>query len=276
MEALVSVGWLSDNLDRKDLVLLEASLHPVPLEQDIEGASLSIPNTRFFDIKNCFSDTDSVFPNTLPSEAVFEVACQQLGIGSTSQIVVFDRGGIFSSPRVRWMFLAMGHKNIAVLDGGLRTWKKQGFPLEKLKKPAWKNGDFKANFDTKYIKYYKDIIKNLNDEKFTVVDARSVGRFKGIAPEPRNTLQSGQIPDALNIPYTAVLKDGFFKNKTELQQLFNQKITDNKELVFSCGSGITACIVMLACEISFKKHNCVYDGSWTEWATLRGLFLEDS
>lgn len=275
MKALVSVGWLSDNLDRKDLVLLEASLHPVPLEQNNEGVSLSIPNTRFFDIKNCFSDTDSVFPNTLPSEAVFEVACQQLGIDSTSQIVVFDRGGIFSSPRVRWMFLAMGHKNVTVLDGGLSAWKKQGFPLEKPKKSAWKNGDFKANFDTKYIKYYKDVIKNLSDDKFTVVDARSEGRFKGIAPEPRKNLKSGQIPGAKNIPYTAVLKNGFYKDKKELMRLFSEKISAQEALVFSCGSGITACIVMLACEISFKKHNCVYDGSWTEWATLQGLFLKN-
>ncbi|MGB2128164.1 MAG: sulfurtransferase [Flavicella sp.] len=272
MEALVSMAWLSNNLNQKDLVLLEASLHPVSDASDSEDSSLSIPNARFFDIKHVFSDKDSAFPNTLPSEAYFEEVSQQLGINSTSTIVVFDRLGVFSSPRVRWMFQSMGHKNIAVLDGGLAAWKQQGLPLEIIQEPSWEKGDFKAKFDVKNIKYYREILKNTNEKRFTIVDARAENRFKGIAPEPRKNLKSGQIPGAKNIPYTAVLKDGFYKDKKELMRLFSEKISDEEALVFSCGSGITACIVMLACEISFKKNNCVYDGSWTEWATMQKLF----
>lgn len=108
-------------------------------------------------------------------------------------------------------------------------------------------------------------------KSFNVIDARSEGRFKGIEKEPRINLKSGHIPNSINIPYTDVLDNGKFKNQIELRKIFDNKFTASKDLVFSCGSGLTACIVMLASELAFKKSRFIYDGSLTEWAELQNL-----
>lgn len=113
-----------------------------------------------------------------------------------------------------------------------------------------------------------DIKDNVEKKKELVVDARSAGRFNGTSPEPREGLRSGCIPNSINIPYTEVLKDGKFRSEQELMEIFNNRINDDRPLVFSCGSGITACIILLAAEIIGKKDMAVYDGSWTEWAQL--------
>ncbi|RIV31669.1 hypothetical protein D2V08_13010 [Flagellimonas lutimaris] len=86
-----------------------------------------------------------------------------------------------------------------------------------------------------------------------------------------NTLKSGRIENSVNIPYQEVLRYGKYKPKNELNMLFKKKCNNDKELVFSYGSGMTACIVMLACQIGYGNSLNVYDGSWTEWAERNNL-----
>jgi thiosulfate/3-mercaptopyruvate sulfurtransferase len=168
----------------------------------------------------------------------------------------------------------MGHQDISVLDGGLPEWIRNGFQT-KIKTPkTYGTGNFKANFQVKYIKSYHDILDNLNKKLFTIVDARSKGRFRGNTQEPRKHLKSGHIQDSINIPYSEVLNKGKFKSKSELKILFTKKYPNKKPLVFSCGSGLTACIVMLANSIVFNENQVIYDGSWTEWAELQNLKID--
>jgi len=94
---------------------------------------------------------------------------------------------------------------------------------------------------------------------------RSEDRFKGLVKEPREGLRSGQIEHSINIPYTQVLNNGKFKSEDELIQLFKPLENEDKPIVFSCGSGITACVMYLATEGILKNKKAVYDGSWTEW-----------
>lgn len=104
----------------------------------------------------------------------------------------------------------------------------------------------------------------LTDPTFSVIDARSEGRFKGLEPEPREGLRRGHMPNAVNIPFASVLEDGkMLLSKPQLQSIF-EKYKD-KNMVFSCGSGVTACIVALAAEQAGYKNLSVYDGSWSEW-----------
>ena len=194
-----------------------------------------------------------------------------MGINKNSKIIVFDNLGVYSSPRVWWMFKIMGHENVFVLDGGLPEWIKKGFEVCYRKVQNYKAGNFKAVFYEKYVKTYKSIIANINTPKFLIIDARSKERFNGIKNEPRKSLKSGHIPNSINIPYTCLLNNTKFKSSAEIKNIFNDKCPHDKELVFSCGSGITACIVMLANEIRGARSRCVYDGSWSEWIQLQNL-----
>ena len=275
MNDLVSVKWLNENISHEDLILLDASLATTVQGDSSNQVDITIPGARFFDLKGKFSDKSNAFPNTYPSADQFESECRKLGINNSSKVVVFDNRGIYSSPRVWWLFKLMGHENVAVLDGGLPEWIKSGHETAERIDASYTAGDFKANISEHWVKSYDDIVDNLDTCQFQIVDARSAGRFEGIDPEPRKHLQSGKIGDSVNIPFKDLFEGGKFKSKKELKEIFEEKIPNDKPLVYSCGSGLTACIVMLASEIAFRKGKLLFDGSWTEWAERQGLVTEE-
>lgn len=261
---IVSSKWLSDNLDSPNLVVLDASQ---PRGKS-ESISQQIIGARPFDIKEAFSDKSSSLPNTFPSKEQFEEGCQELGINSSSKIVVYDSLGIYTSPRVWLMFKAMGHENIAVLDGGFPEWIAKGFETETIVEKKYLTGNFKATFQPEIIRSIDFVRENLAKRESLVIDARSADRFNSLVPEPRADLRSGNIPNSINIPFQNTLENGKFKSVEKLTNLFKENKSENKSLVFSCGSGITACIVLLAAELVFEGNKAIYDGSWTEWAQL--------
>lgn len=274
LREIVSTAWLNQNLSKPNLIILDASLKGSAEGKAFEKFNKTIPNARIFDLKNVFVNKTSPFPNTIPEPEIFETACRQLGINQDSEIVVFDNNGIFSSPRVWWLFMVMGHDNIAVLNGGLPNWIEKGFRTENKHIETFNPGNFIANFNKSLLVDFEHVLGNIKEQKFTLIDARSESRFNGIAQEPRKHLKSGNIENSINIPYQEVLKDGKYKSKSELCALFDEKVKDENELVFTCGSGMTACIVLLACQIGYKNSLKLYDGSWTEWAE-RNKLLND-
>jgi thiosulfate/3-mercaptopyruvate sulfurtransferase len=269
---LVTSTWLNINFDNPNLIILDASLKENQSSLKTDLANLQIKEARFFDIKVTFSDTNSVFPNTLPSPEKFEIEAQKLGINKDSAIVIYDHLGIYSSPRAWWMFKTMGHENVVVLDGGLPDWMKEGFSIEEKKSnPTYAKGNFKAQFIPAFIKNKEQILKNIQTEKSLLIDARAENRFYGIGDEPRLGLRSGHIPGSINIPYTQLLQDGKFLSKEALLKILP---LSDKPLLFTCGSGVTACIDLLAYELISKNSKSVYDGSWTEWGQLENLPIE--
>ncbi|MEL7120360.1 MAG: sulfurtransferase [Bacteroidota bacterium] len=271
MKEIVSAEWLNKNLDNPNLVLLDASMDANTDESQNEKAVVTIPSARKFDLKNVFRDKSNPFPNTVPQPEEFELECQKIGINKDSEIIVFDKRGIYLSPRVWWLFNVMGHKNIAVLDGGLPNWMEEGFPITDQYLEEFESGNFKANFDKDLVIGFQQVKENIKQKDFTIVDARSNGRFNGTESEPRKHLKSGSIENSVNIHFQEVLSNGKFKSKEELNELFMEKLKGEKELVFSCGSGITACIIMLAAQIGYGESKKIYDGSWTEWAEKNKL-----
>ena len=271
MKELVSIKWLEQNINKTDLILLDASLAKTANGKKSKYKDLTIPSARIFNLKDNFSDRNSAFPNTMPSKEKFELECQKLGISKTSGVIVFDNHGIYSSPRVWWMFKTMGHDKVSVLDGGLKEWVKKGLRTENRTHKTYETGDFEACLNEDYIINYNSIKLNTEKQTFTLIDARSEGRFNGAEQDPRTELKSGHIKGSINIPYNNVLSNGKYKSKEVLKKLFGTKCDTNEKLVFSCGSGLTACIVFLACEFAFTKSKFVYDGSWTEWAENNNL-----
>jgi thiosulfate/3-mercaptopyruvate sulfurtransferase len=271
LNPLVSINWLSENLNAPNLVILDVSLESNVANIEVEFPGIQIKGARYFDLKGSFSDLESPLPNTLPHPEAFALACRKLGVNNNSTIVVYDNIGIYASPRVWWMFKSMGHKSIAVLDGGLPAWKNKNYPTESIQTQELPEGNFKAVFNSNFQKTASQILENITSKKAVVIDARSNGRFCGLVPETRENLKSGHIPNAVNLPFLEVLKDGKFLLSTEISAIFKKLNIDKQPKIFTCGSGLTACIIMLASEIISEDNHFLYDGSWTEWGQLEGV-----
>ena len=264
VSTIVSCKWLKDNRHLDQLILLDASA-----KTDVSTSENYIPNSRCIDIRGKFSDINSEFPNTIPSQEQFQNEAQQLGINNDSIIVVYDDKGIYWSPRVWWLFKTYGFKNIAVLDGGLPEWKRLGYETSaSLNVFSWELGDLSAKYDASKICDFDAILNLSSNNNVKILDARSKERFECLVPEPRKGLRSGTISNSENLPYTNLLNGNCLKPKQDLTTIFDTFTIGEKLLTFSCGSGVTACILALAAEISDYKKITVYDGSWTEYGTL--------
>lgn len=262
---LVSATWLHQHREMPEIVILDARLRYDPASMEKE---IGIAGARIFDLENEFSDKNSPFPNMLPSPEDFEESCKKWGINNSSKIVVYDHRGIYLSPRVWWMFKVMGHKDVRVLNGGFPAWGNRGYAVEKVVPRLFETGNFKSNFNPDMVVDYDGIRENIKNGQALVIDVRSSDRFHSLVPEPRKGLGRGHIPNSINIPYLSVLEDGKYKSLSRLKEVFAHIPLEGRTLVFSCGSGVTACIVLLASEICLQNEHKVYDGSWTEYAQV--------
>lgn len=268
MHIIISAEQLKEELENENLIILDCSTKSNKTGIESKYQNIKIKGARYFDLKNDFSKKKSKFPNTLPNPNQFEINARKIGINKSSYVVLYDDIGIYTSARAWWMFKIMGHKNVSVLNGGLPEWMHKNFPIQKNYSSVYVKGNFKSDFQRNMISDIENVKSNLNNKNSVLIDARTPGRFSGKEEEPRKNLRSGNIPNSINIPFEYVLNAGKFKEKSELKLIFKKVNIESKELIFSCGSGVTACIVYLASELILKNKKSVYDGSWTEWASL--------
>jgi len=241
-------------------IILDAS-RPKPGQKNFEHKEF-IPDARIFNYSKEFAAPNASLPNTAPEPIYFQEQAQKLGISNNSILLIYDCHGIFSSPRAWYMFKVMGHQEVYVLNGGLPAWKKMGFNTTAKPIIEWPLGNFISKPLSKSFVGIHEIVKNKNH---VVVDARGKNRFSGKEKEPREGVRSGHIPNSINLPYTNLLTDqGTYKSKNELKEIFNH-IPD--QVYFSCGSGVTACILALGAEYIGRQNSEVYDGSWTEYGS---------
>ena len=268
---LTSVSWLNANLGSPDLVMLFTSKKD--LSNSLSEIKL-VPGSRYFDLKNVFSDQESPYPNTFPSPGQFQSECQKIGINKNSHIIIYETEEIFNGPRIWWMFKAMGHEKVQLLDGGFPEWAQEGHQTTIGTETNYQKGDFIAHLQSDSVIYLNDVIANIKSEESLVLDARSAGRFSGSSPEPREGIKSGSISKSKNLPFNEVLKNGKFQDPDTLKTLLTDLNPSSRPMTFTCGSGVTACIILMAAELAGYKNLSVYDGSWTEWATENKLFTE--
>ena len=265
---VVSAEWLNNNLQAENVLIFDASI-PKVVGNTSELSEEQLPDAQFFDIKKAFSDASGEFPNTIPSEAQFQTKARELGVHNDSAIIVYDDKGIYSSARVWWLFEVFGYTNVAILNGGLPEWQKQDFKTEPKHDNTKPLGNFEAHFNPDYVVYFDDLETLSKDQNTLILDARASGRFNCEVPEPRAGLRSGTIPNSKNLPFANCLEYGKLKDKSELQNIFNTLIpSTNTKIVFTCGSGITACVLDIAATIAGYTNTRVYDGSWTEYGSL--------
>jgi len=262
--SIVSVQWLHANLSAENLVIFDASMKPIfSVANAAPETPAYIPGSLRFDFDDVLCDHNTSLPHMMPSAEFFTAEMQKLGVNQNSAIVVYDKINIYSSPRAWWMFKAFGHDQVAVLDGGLPAWIQAGYETVPTLAIPTRRGDFVSALREGLIVDSNDVVHALADSTFSVIDARSKGRFKGQEPEPRAGLRGGHMPNAVNIPHIDVLENGKISAQSNLQRVFAQY--KDKKMIFSCGSGVTACVVALAAEQAGYKDLAVYDGSWSEW-----------
>lgn len=265
---VVETEWLAEHLNAPDLVVLDGSLHLPTKQRDpkAEYAAEHIPGALFFDIDDVKDETNPL-PHMLPSPAVFASKVKKMGIGDGMRVIAYDNEGLYSAARVWWMFRAMGHEDVAVLNGGLPKWKAEGHPVTDEPPPHRSERHFTPRFNAGLVRDINDVKAALTAGSEQVVDARAAARFRGEVTEPRAGLRSGHMPGARNVPYTTLLNDdGTLKTTEELRTIFEQAGVDlARPITTSCGSGVTAGVLALGLALIGHPDAAVYDGSWTEW-----------
>ena len=269
--SLVTSDWLENKLDK--VKLIDCSWHMPNVKRNgyEEYLKEHIPGTIFFDLDK-YSDANTDLPHMLPNPIKWEEIVSNLGISNNDRIIIYDNSDVLSSCRCWYNFIYFGHNPnlVSVLDGGFNKWK--------LEKKITNNAETKL-FKSKYkslenknlVKNKNQIDININNKKFEVIDARGRERFEGKVPEPRKNVRSGSIPNSLCLPYKEIINENnTFKNIAEISKKFEEIVdVNNDNMVFSCGSGITACVLALAYSLVNNKYSpTIYDGSWAEYGKI--------
>ena len=267
--SLVSTNWVEKNIE--NLKIIDCSWHMPSVERDGHKEYLEshIENAKFFDLdKNSDQKTD--LPHMLTNYKEWEEIVSKMGITNDDEIVIYDNSDVLSSCRCWYNFIYFGHskKSVHVLNGGLKKWKLEGKPTT-TKIFKTRTTKYIASERENLVKNKSQINKNIIKQEFKIVDARSRERFEGKVEEPRKGLGSGSIPKSMCIPFGELINDdNTFKNEDEILNIF--KNTLGKEtttnIVFSCGSGVTAAVLSLAYSLINNKYMpTIYDGSWAEY-----------
>ncbi|PXV75316.1 3-mercaptopyruvate sulfurtransferase [Pantoea sp. PNA 03-3] len=273
----VSADWLQEHFNDGTLQVLDARMLPPGMEatRDIQKEYLAehLPGAPFFNIET-LSDHTSPYPHMLPRAESFAVAMRELGINSDKHLIVYDEGNLFSAPRAWWMLRAFGVAQVSILAGGLQGWKTAGYALAE-GEVSLPEGEFDAQFDEGLVKRLTDVLLISHEGGAQIVDARAANRFNAEVDEPRPGLHRGHIPNSLNLPWNTLVEQGALKPEAELRSRFAEAGVDiSKPIVASCGSGVTAVVLILALTALGAREVTLYDGSWSEWGSRDDLPIE--
>lgn len=265
--SLVPAEWLAAHLDSPGLVVLDASHHLPAAARDAaaEHAAAHIPGARFLGLGSLF-DASSPVPYAFPTPEQLAERLASIGVGPDDAIVIYDDSAIRTSARAWFVLTASGRGNVAILDGGLGKWRDDGLPLETgaadVAPAAPAAFTAPARVRTK-----ADMIANIDSGAAQVLDARGADRVYGTGIDPVHGGPMGRIPGALNLPFTQLLNpDGTYKSPADLRAAFESAGIDLAQpITATCGSGVTAGVLLFALHLIGHDEAALYDGSWSEW-----------
>ena len=265
--SLVSTDWLADHLESEDVVVLDASRHLPAAGRDprAEFEGLHIPGSRFLDLAS-WTDPASDVPAAIPNASQVTARLSELGVPSDARIVLYDDSAVKTSARAWFVMRAHGIEKVAILDGGLGKWREEGRAMEsgtsRCKAAAQANRPAATGVVSK-----ANMLANLENPTHQVLDARGADRVFGCGIDPVHGGQNGRIPGSLNLPFGEVFDErGTFKRPADLRSVFESAGVDlNQPLITTCGSGVTACVLLFAAHLAGMDDALLYDGSWQEW-----------
>lgn len=274
---LVDVAWLAAHVGAPQLRVIDASWYLPTMGRNgrAEFDASHIPGAIFGDLE-ALADEQAPYPHTLPAPDVLAARLGAMGVGDEHAVVVYDGSGQnFSAPRLWWMLRTMGHAATAVLDGGLPKWKAAGQAVT-TELVSYAPATFTPRLDASRWRDLDAMRATVASGTEQVVDARSAGRFTGVEAEPRAGVRGGHMPGAKNVHYASLVNaDGTMKSPEALRAAFeNAGVDVNAPIAASCGTGITACAVLLGLEVVGAKQTALYDGSWTEWGSQPDTSVE--
>ena len=266
--SLVDTNWLEKNINK--VKIIDCSWHMSQTKRDgfDEYNKEHIPNTIFFDLdKNSKLDTD--LPHMLTDVKSWEKIMSDMGIKNNDEIVIYDNSDVISSCRCWYNLIYFGHdpKLVHVLDGGLMKWKIENKQTDN-NLISVEISNYKALENKELVKNKKQIDQNINSNEFNVIDARSRDRFEGKVAEPRKGLRSGSVKNSFCLPFGELIDENhtFISIKKIKEKFKSINFDHNKNVVFSCGSGVTASVLALAYSLINDKYMpSIYDGSWSEY-----------
>ncbi|MGH6817210.1 MAG: 3-mercaptopyruvate sulfurtransferase [Methylovirgula sp.] len=268
----VSTQWLAAHLHDPDIVVIDATFF-VPDEgrnAHAEYLASHIPGAVFFDI-DAIADRTTDLPHMLPTPQAFAAAMRALGIGSSLRLIVYDNAGLQGGARVWWTLRLYGAKEVKILAGGLAKWKAEGRSLEagEVRRAPQQ---FAVAVDRAGVADLEAVKRASAEGSPQIIDARPAARFRGEAPEPRPGVRSGHIPGSFSLPWREITANGELRSPQEIAAAFAKAGVDlNKPIITTCGSGVTAAILLLGLETAGKKDVSLYDGAWSEWGARTDL-----
>lgn len=266
MSFMISAEVLHAQLDAADLRIVDASWYLPAQGRDAKAEYVAghLPRAVFFD-QDVIVTPDTGLPHTIPTAEIFAQAVGAMGISHDDDIVVYDGPGLFSAPRVWWLFRVFGARRVRVLSGGLDGWKAKGLPLSAESVDSMPSV-FESSFNAKVLASFDNMLEYVEGCGRQIADARSLGRFTAEVPEPRAGMRSGHMPHARSLFFGDLTRDGDLLPEDELRAVIAQSGIDlDKPIVTTCGSGVTAAVLSLALETLGHKDHMLYDGSWSEW-----------
>jgi thiosulfate/3-mercaptopyruvate sulfurtransferase len=268
MDSLVSTDWLAHELGAPDLKVLDASAHLPTANRDprTDFAQAHIPGALFLDLPT-LKDSGSPVPNALPTAVQFAQRMAALGIERGDRVVIYDDSAVKTSSRA-WFILRMnGMRDVALLDGGLAKWKVEQRPLESGQAEPDAATAEPSPADWSKVRSKAEMLGNIRSGAEQVVDARDAGRFTGETVDSVHNLPGGHIPGARNLFFRDLLADdGTFKSTHEMRDAFETAGIDlARPIATTCGSGVTASVLLFALHRMGFEDAALYDGSWSEW-----------
>jgi len=270
--SLVTSDWLEENINK--VKLIDCSWHMPNVKRDAYKEYLKehISGAIFFDLDK-YSATNTDLPHMLPSPINWEKIVSNLGINNNDRIIIYDNSDVLSSCRCWYNFIYFGHNPnlVSVLNGGLKKWILENKIVDG-NKTKIQRSNYIAKEKKNLVKNINQVNLNIHLNEFFVIDARSKERFDGKVPDPRKNVKSGSIPNSICLPFRDIInEDNTFKNKEQISKIFNQIINiKHNNIVFSCGSGVTACVLALAYSLLNNTYSpTIYDGSWAEYGKIK-------
>jgi thiosulfate/3-mercaptopyruvate sulfurtransferase len=268
MDSLVTTAWLAEHLADPDLRILDASYFLPEHERDASAdyAAEHIPGAVFLDLAH-FADPESDLPSMVPNTEFAEQRLGELGVTRETKIVVYDDSPLHSAARAWWLLRLFGVREVAILDGGLAKWRAEDRNVARgIDTPEPRTFDAAPDFSG--IRDMAAMTANIDSGAEQVADARAPARFEGREPEHRANSEAGHIPGSRNVHYATLFNpDGTWKRGAALAQAFTDQGVDlDRPLVTTCGSGITAAVLVFGAHL-LGHEAALYDGSWAEWGT---------